>query len=33
MRFKLEGLDLKVPEGRLSLLCGPLGSGKTLLVN
>lgn len=32
-RFKLEGVDLKVPEGKLSLLCGPLGSGKTLLVN
>ncbi|OXB35182.1 ATP-dependent bile acid transporter [Cryptococcus neoformans] len=32
VRFKLEGLDLKVPEGRLSLLCGPLGSGKTLLL-
>ncbi|KIY31831.1 hypothetical protein I305_05795 [Cryptococcus gattii E566] len=31
-RFKLEGVDLKVPEGKLSLLCGPLGSGKTLLL-
>ncbi|KAE8539170.1 hypothetical protein D1P53_004260 [Cryptococcus gattii VGV] len=31
-KFKLEGVDLKVPEGKLSLLCGPLGSGKTLLL-
>lgn len=33
VRFKFEGLDLKVLEGRLSLFCGLFGLGKILLVN
>ncbi|OCF60910.1 hypothetical protein L486_00554 [Kwoniella mangroviensis CBS 10435] len=30
-RFKLQDIDVEIPEGKLTLLCGPLGSGKTLL--
>ncbi|WVQ79444.1 hypothetical protein IAT38_001542 [Cryptococcus sp. DSM 104549] len=30
--FKLADVNLDVPEGELTLLCGPLGSGKTLLL-
>lgn len=30
--FSLRGLNFCIPKGRLSLVCGPLGSGKTLLV-
>ncbi|KAK8864683.1 hypothetical protein IAR55_001935 [Kwoniella newhampshirensis] len=30
--FRLTDVDFEVPEGRLTLLCGPLGSGKTLLL-
>ncbi|TYJ53022.1 hypothetical protein B9479_006351 [Cryptococcus floricola] len=31
-RFKLRDVNLRVPEGKLSVLCGPLGAGKTLLL-
>ncbi|WWC94460.1 hypothetical protein V866_001306 [Kwoniella sp. B9012] len=31
-RFKLQDVDVEIPEGKLTLLCGPLGSGKTLLL-
>ncbi|ODN97956.1 hypothetical protein I350_07593 [Cryptococcus amylolentus CBS 6273] len=31
-RFKLRDVDLNVPEGKLTVLCGPLGAGKTLLL-
>ncbi|WWD17007.1 hypothetical protein CI109_101443 [Kwoniella shandongensis] len=30
--FRLREADLQVPDGKLTLLCGPLGSGKTLLL-
>jgi ABC-type transport system involved in cytochrome bd biosynthesis fused ATPase/permease subunit len=30
--FTLTGLDLVFPQGKLSLICGRLGSGKTLLL-
>lgn len=30
--FRLRRVTLSLPEGRLSLVCGPLGSGKTLFV-
>ena len=31
--FKLRGVDMTLPEGKFTLVCGPLGSGKTLLVS
>ena len=31
--FTLNDIDLCLPEGKLTLVCGPLGSGKTLLVS
>ncbi|ODO08343.1 ATP-dependent bile acid transporter [Cryptococcus wingfieldii CBS 7118] len=31
-RFKLRDVDLRIPEGKLSVLCGPRGAGKTLLL-
>ncbi|WVF71138.1 hypothetical protein IAT40_005935 [Kwoniella sp. CBS 6097] len=31
-RFKLRDITFEIPEGGLTLLCGPLGSGKTLLL-
>jgi ABC-type lipoprotein export system ATPase subunit len=31
-RFSLLDLSLRFPEGELSLICGKLGSGKTLLL-
>ncbi|WVW84262.1 hypothetical protein I302_106292 [Kwoniella bestiolae CBS 10118] len=31
-RFRLHDVGLEIPEGKLTLLCGPLGSGKTLLL-
>jgi len=31
-KFMLVDLSLKFPEGQLSLVCGKLGSGKTLLL-
>jgi ABC-type multidrug transport system fused ATPase/permease subunit len=30
--FELQEVDLAIPRGKLTLVCGPLGSGKTLLV-
>ncbi|RXK39909.1 hypothetical protein M231_02843 [Tremella mesenterica] len=31
-KFKLSNVTLSVPEGRLTIVCGPLGSGKSLLL-
>lgn len=31
--FALKGVDLSIPENRFTLVCGPLGSGKTLFVS
>ncbi|WVQ99735.1 hypothetical protein IAU59_006877 [Kwoniella sp. CBS 9459] len=31
-RYKLRDVTFEVPEGKLTLLCGPLGSGKTLML-
>ncbi|RXK39910.1 hypothetical protein M231_02844 [Tremella mesenterica] len=31
--FKLSNVNLQLPTGKLTLICGPLGSGKTLLSN
>jgi ABC-type polar amino acid transport system ATPase subunit len=31
--FKLRGVELALPAGRFTLVCGPLGSGKTLFVS
>ena len=31
--FKLRDVDLTLPIGKFSLVCGPLGSGKTLFVS
>ena len=30
--FRLRELDLRLPKGKFTLVCGPLGAGKTLLV-
>jgi len=30
--FTLKGLDFEPPKGQMTIVCGPLGSGKTLLV-
>lgn len=30
--FQLSDLDFSVPRGKFTLVCGPLGSGKTLFV-
>nr|XP_019007523.1 uncharacterized protein I206_07785 [Kwoniella pini CBS 10737]OCF46304.1 hypothetical protein I206_07785 [Kwoniella pini CBS 10737] len=32
MRFRLHDMHFDLPQGRLTLLCGPLGSGKSLLL-
>ena len=31
--FRLRDLNLTLPEGKFTLVCGPLGSGKTLFVS
>jgi len=31
--FELRDVDLAIPRGKMTLVCGPLGSGKTLLVS
>jgi ABC-type multidrug transport system fused ATPase/permease subunit len=31
--FTLKGLDFEPPKGQMTIVCGPLGSGKTLLVS
>ncbi len=31
--FKLKDVDFEVPKGKFTLVCGPLGSGKSLLVS
>ncbi|WVQ77878.1 hypothetical protein IAR50_007581 [Cryptococcus sp. DSM 104548] len=31
-KFRLVDVNLRVPEGKLTVLCGPLGAGKTLLL-
>ena len=31
--FTLKGLDLEPPQGQMTIVCGPLGSGKTLFVS
>jgi ABC-type multidrug transport system fused ATPase/permease subunit len=31
--FQLKGLNMSLPVGRMTLVCGPLGSGKTLFVS
>ncbi|ORX35588.1 hypothetical protein BD324DRAFT_682363 [Kockovaella imperatae] len=30
--FKLRDVDVRIPRGKFTLICGPLGSGKTLLL-
>lgn len=32
-RFQLEELDFELPTSKFTLVCGPLGSGKTLFVS
>lgn len=31
--FTLKGLDFEPPQNQMTIVCGPLGSGKTLLVS
>jgi len=31
--FTLKGLDFEPPKNQMTIVCGPLGSGKTLLVS